>query len=234
MVTVHTNTQTNGGATWQASGSFTNLAPATYNVKMRDAANVACMLTLNGALVITQPPVLSAAVASTNVTCFGAGDGTITISSPLGGYGTYEYTVNGGTSWQISGNFTALIPGFYNVQIRDAAQPTCIITCDIVQITQPQVLSAFVSKTDVTCNGGSDGTITIAGATGGYGTFEYSINGGGTWQASGSFSGLAPNTYNVQYARWCTCSLCESPRCSSCYLAACSYDCYCYSYNGDM
>ena len=83
--------------------------------------NIACEIVLNAAVVITQPAVLSATVASTNVTCFGAGDGTITITNPLGGYGTYEYSVNGGSTWQASGNFTALTPGFYNVQIRDAA-----------------------------------------------------------------------------------------------------------------
>ena len=61
-------------------------------------------------------------VARTNVTCFGAADGTITISGAAGGYGTYEYTINGGATWQASGNFTSLNPGFYNVKIRDAAQ----------------------------------------------------------------------------------------------------------------
>jgi PKD repeat protein len=189
----------NGGTTWQASGTFTNLAPANYNVKMRDAAHISCEITLNASLPITQPAVLSATVASTNVTCFGAGDGTITITNPLGGYGTYQYTVNGGTTWQASGNFTALIPGFYNVQIRDAANAACVITLNgSLQITQPQVLSAFDSKTNVTCNGGSDGTITVMGATGGYGTYEYSIDGGTGWQSSGSFTGLLPATYNVQ------------------------------------
>ena len=31
------------------------LLPATYNVKIRDAANPACIITLNAAVVITQP-----------------------------------------------------------------------------------------------------------------------------------------------------------------------------------
>ena len=66
-------------------------------------------------------------LASTNVTCFGATDGTITITNPTGGYGTYEYTVNGGGAWQASGSFTGLGPGTYNVQIRDAAHPGCVI-----------------------------------------------------------------------------------------------------------
>ena len=189
----------NGGSSWQPTGTFTNLAPSTYVVKIRDAAYISCEITLNAALVITQPVILSAAVASTNVTCNGASNGTITITNPLGGYGTYQYSVNGGTSWQASGNFTGLLPGFYNVQIRDAANTACVVILNgSPQITQPAVLSAFVSKTNITCFGASDGTITILGASGGYGTFEYSINGGAAWQSSGSFTGLLPATYNVQ------------------------------------
>ena len=56
-------------------------------------------------------------------------------------------------------------------------------------ITQPAVLSASIVKTNVNCNGAADGTITINGAAGGYGTYEYTINGGASWQASNSFTG---------------------------------------------
>jgi PKD repeat protein len=189
----------NGGAGWQSSGSFAGLAPASYNVQIRDAAHIACVNTLNATLVITEPPVLSAVVNSTNVTCSGAGDGSITITNPLGGYGTYEYTVNGGTAWQASGNFTALIPGFYNVQIRDAAHTACVMILNgSLQITQQAALSAVIVKTNVTCNGANDGTITISSPTGGYGTYEYSVNGGGAWQASGNFINLLPATYDVR------------------------------------
>ena len=61
--------------------NFTFLAPGTYNVRIRDAAHT-CVIILDPALVITQPTALAAAVARTNVTCFGANDGTITISAP--------------------------------------------------------------------------------------------------------------------------------------------------------
>ncbi len=188
-----------GGTSWQSSGNFINLSPATYDVRIRDAANAACVIVLNPALVITQPAVLSATVASTNVTCFGAADGTITITNPLGGYGTYEYSINGGGSWQASGNFTALAPGFYNVQIRDAANPTCVTILNwSLNISQPPVLNANVAKTDITCNGAGDGTITITNPSGGYGTYEYTINGGGLWQASGSYTALAAGSYDVR------------------------------------
>ena len=181
----------NGGTTWQATGTFTNLIPGSYNVQIRDRAHIACVIILNPALVITQPAVLSGTVASTNVTCFGANNGTITITNPLGGYGTYQYSVNGGTTWQGSGIFSSLAPVTYDVRIRDAAYPACEITLNAaLVITQPAVLSATVASTNVTCNGANDGIITISSPSGGYGTYEYTINGGAAWQASGSFIGL--------------------------------------------
>ncbi|HRC88536.1 MAG TPA: PKD domain-containing protein, partial [Bacteroidales bacterium] len=186
----------NGGTTWSGLGSFTNLAPNTYNVRIRDAAHPACVIILNSGLVITEPAVLNADVTKTNVTCNGANDGTITITNTQGGYGTYEYTINGGASWQSSGVFTSLSPGFYNVQMRDAAYPLCVkILNGSLQITEPAVLNASVTKTNVTCNGAGDGTITISSPTGGHGTYEYNIGSG--WQSSGSFTNLGPATYVV-------------------------------------
>ncbi len=188
-----------GGLNWQASPDFTALSPGTYNVMMRDAVNPTCILVLNGALLLTQPAVLNAVVTKTDVNCFGANNGSIVISSPTGGYGTYGYSVNGGANWQGSGNFTNLAPGSFDVRIRDAANTGCFIILDpAVVITEPVVLSATVNSTNITCFGSTDGTITISAPAGGHGTWEYSINGGGSWQASGNYTALAPGTYNVQ------------------------------------
>ncbi len=183
----------NGGATWQSSDSFTGLAPGFYDVRIRDAAFTACEITLDGLLEITQPDILAASLASTDITCYGADDGTITISSPTGGYGTYEYTVDGGTTWQVSGNFIALSPGYYNVRMRDAANPGCELTLNsLLRISEPGELSAAISSSDITCNGANDGIIILSNPIGGYGTYEYTIDGGTTWQIGLTFNGLAP------------------------------------------
>ncbi len=189
----------NGGTTWQGTGTFTNLAPLTYDVRIRDAAYTSCVIILDATRVITEPAIMTATVVKTNVTCNGAADGTIVISAPSGGYGTYEYTINGGTTWQVSGTFTALIPGFYNVRMRDMANPACIITLNgSLNVTEPAALNATVAKTNVTCFGANNGTITITSPTGGYGTYEYSINGGTTWQATGAYTALPPASYDVR------------------------------------
>ncbi len=185
------------GASWQSSGSFTALAPGSYEVKIRDAAHSACEITLNAALVLTEPAVLSATVTGTNVTCNGADDGEIDITSPAGGYGTYEYMITG-SNWQSSGSFSGLTPGSYEVKIRDAAHTLCVITLDpALVILEPDPLTADAAGTDITCFGADDGIIEITNINGGWGTYEFSIDGGTTWQSDSTFSNLGPDLYDV-------------------------------------
>ena len=121
---------------------FSGLAPGTYDVRIRDASNIACTITLNPALVITEPAILNAVVTGVNVTCFGANNGMIIITSPTGGYGTYDYSHNGGAAWQTSATFSSLTPGTYDVRIRDRAHPACVIILNAaLVITEPAVLS---------------------------------------------------------------------------------------------
>ena len=82
----------NGGGSWFGSGTFSNLNASIYTVIARDA---------NGCLkqvpvTITQLTQLNGIVTKTDVSCKGNNDGMITISSPSGGSGNYQYSVDGG------------------------------------------------------------------------------------------------------------------------------------------
>lgn len=134
------------GGPWQGSGSFTDLAPNTYDVKIRDANINVCYKTLDGSLTLSEPPALSADHDSSNITCNGDDDGTITISNPAGGSGNYQYTIDGGsTAWQSSGSFTNLAPGTYDVRMRDANNPTCELNIDnSLVLTEPASLNGTI------------------------------------------------------------------------------------------
>jgi hypothetical protein len=190
----------NGGTTWATSNVFNNLIPGTYNVMVRDAVYNYCQLSL-GSVTITQPVKLSALVLATDVTCYNANDGVIALYNAAGGFGTYEFSIDGGLTWQSIPFFIGLAPGTYDVHIRDAAVTSCTIDLDgtlNTTIIQPAQLAAVLASTNVTCNGASDGTISITGATGGLGAYDYSIDGGTTWSSTTLYTGLAPATYNVQ------------------------------------
>ncbi len=190
------------GISWTGPNGFTaptediaGLNAGYYGVTVSDSKG--CSATANTTL--TQPQPLNAAVARTNVTCYGADDGTISITGSTGGSGTWEYSIDGGTTWDGSGLFTGLAPGTYVIVIRDLVNPTCMMTLNPgLQITGPAQLTGTVSKTDITCFGAGNGTITITNPSGGYGTFQYSHDGGSNWQDTPVFTGLSAGTYDVR------------------------------------
>ncbi len=141
------------------------LTAGMYSVTVTDANGINDTETIT----ITHPNALTSSVISqTNVTCYGAFDGSATISAVGGTSGyTYSWTPSGGTSATITGRAA----GEYSCTITDANGCT---TTQLVTITQPNALSSSItSQTDVSCNGGSDGSATII-ASGGASGYTYS------------------------------------------------------------
>ncbi|NVO21681.1 MAG: SprB repeat-containing protein, partial [Bacteroidetes bacterium] len=72
---------------------------------------------------------------------------------------------------------------------------TQVLVTSTIHIYEQVVISS-VSATNALCNGQSNGTITV-NATGGSGSYLYSINNGTSWQSINNFTGLAAGTYTV-------------------------------------
>lgn len=178
-----------GGVTFQPASTFTGLAANSYNIVVNDLSS-GCSgtdtytLNLNaGGLTVT--------TSETDETCVGA-DGTITITAS-GGSGSYEYSIDGGATFQPSNSFSGLSANTYNVLVNDLSTSCGGTATSVVNASGSLTVTSV--GVDPTCAGG-DGTITIT-ASGGSGSYEYSIDGGATFQPSGSFTGLAANTYSI-------------------------------------
>jgi hypothetical protein len=110
-----------------------------------------------------------------------------------GSLGTAPYTYSiDGTTYQSSGTFAGLTPGFYTVYIKD--NRGCISTTGLTVGNTSGLLISSAVSTPSTC-GNANGTITIT-ATGGTAPLQYSIN-GITFQSSNIFTGVFPGTYTV-------------------------------------
>ncbi len=95
--------------------------------------------------VSTDRPV--AEVESTNITCFGDADGTITVINMTGGTTPYEYSNNGGATFQSSPIFTNLSPGSYQMVLQDAGG--CVIELGTVELIQPAALALELGTNQV-------------------------------------------------------------------------------------
>ena len=174
----------------QTTAVATGLAAGTYIVTVDDSNG--CSGTAS--TIITEPASsLSGSITSlTNVSVFGANDGTVTVDGS-GGTLPYQYKIGSGT-YQVSGTFGALIAGTYTVTVQDIN----LCTFDVpVTITQPSTTLSgnITSQTNVACFGASTGSVTVTGL-GGSTPYDYSLN-AGTFQTSGTFTGLAAGTYTI-------------------------------------
>ena len=102
----------NGGTNWQSSNLF-SLAAGNYTLTIRDANN--CLSNLP--FIVTQPPLLTGTITTTNASCNGGNDGTLTLTA-TGGNGNYSFSIDNGVNWQ-SNNRYDLAPGTYTVTIKD-------------------------------------------------------------------------------------------------------------------
>ena len=198
-----------GSATANAGGGnppytyyWNNISSAQTNLSLGAGAYTVTVTddkgcTITGSATINQPAAFThTPLVPTNILCFGGTTGAISTSAS-GGTPTYNYT------WSPSGtgsNPTGLSAGQYNVTIADARN--CRILDSII-LTQPT--SAFVvttSHTNVSCNGGSDGTLTI-NISGG--TAPYSFLGNPVPAGTTVIPGRTANTYagNVLDANNC-------------------------------
>jgi len=187
----------NAGAP-QASNIFSGLPPGVYTVDFTDANG--CTGTNN--VTLTTNPAITATSTLADPLCNGTASGSITINA-TGGVPSYQYSNNGGATYQASSTFNGLIAGTYTIRVKDAAG--CLYDFTYT-LTDPPVLSVSSTSTIATCNG-NDGTITIT-AGGGTPAYAYSINGGTNYAATNIFNNLVSGNYNIKVkdANGCTTS----------------------------
>ncbi|MEO7978646.1 SprB repeat-containing protein, partial [Flavobacterium sp.] len=181
----YTYNWTPGNPTGDGTTSVTGLTAGSWTCTVTDANS--CTAFVN--FTVTQPTAISTATGSqTNVSCNGGSNGTASVTPAGGtpGY-TYSWSPSGGTAATASG----LAAGSYTVTVTDANG--CTATRNYT-ITQPAAaVSGTTVVTNVSCNGGTNGTINLT-PTGGTGPYTFSWGGGITTEDR---TGLAAGTYSV-------------------------------------
>lgn len=168
--------------------AITGLAAGAYTLTVTDANN--CINSTTVTVSVASTLTISGTV--TNVGCYGAATGSISLVSPAVQIGI-AYAWSGPNNYKSTArDIGALKAGTYTVTIKQGA-------CSYLQsftVNQPSAsLAMTLTKGDITSCSGL-GSITVA-STGGTAPYQYSIN-SGVFQSSGTFTGLAAGTYAVR------------------------------------
>ena len=174
----------------QTTATATGLVAGDYTVTVTDDNN--CQ-TIAGPVTITEPTAVSASMGvPTMVSCNGGSDGSVTVAASRGTVaGSYTYLWSDG---QTTSTATGLVAGDYTVTVTD--DNNCQTIAGPVTITEPTAVSASMGvPTMVSCNGGSDGSVTVA-ASGGTvaGSYTYLWSDG---QTTSTATGLVAGDYTV-------------------------------------
>ena len=198
------NVTTTGGAggntfswtnTSQVTQDINNLSANTYVVTITD--NNSC--TAQGSATITEPDELTASANSVDlngfgISCFGANDGEINVTTTGGAGGnTFSWT----NTSQVSQNIDNLSANTYVVTITDnngcTAQDNATIT-EPGELTANATVASNFTGFGVSCFGEDDGEVNVT-TTGGAGGNTFSWT--NTSQVSQNIDNLSANTYVV-------------------------------------
>lgn len=179
-------------STSSSSSSITSLVAGSYSVTITDSKGCSA----SKSTTVTEPSILSVALTKSNfngfgISCQGSTDGFINMTVSGGSPG-YTYAWSNGASIK---DIATLSAGGYNVTVTDSkgCQASGSAT-----LTAPGAVTVSVSATsNVVCNGGNTGSITVAG-NGGASGYTFSINGGTSYQGSATFPSLAAGSYTIK------------------------------------
>ena len=187
-----------GGLTWQSSASFTGLGAGSYIVVARNTNGSCATSYTSNPVVLTAPSAPTIVqVQSISPTDCGLVNGMLAIIAGNGS-GSYEYSIDSGSTWSTDHSFNNLPAGIYYTFVRNA-DGSCPVQGTVVTLTPkaPPIVDV-VNSTNITNCGLADGTISIIASAPFGVALEYSIDGGATYQSSNVFSNLNADTYSVR------------------------------------
>ena len=149
------------GNSFQSGNVLTVTSPGNYTVTVRDVNQ--CTATAVTPVTILKPLGLQGVVSNPR-SCSLINDGEITLTAFDGsGLPNYEYSIGAG-AYGPSNVFSNLAAGTYTMNVRDigTALPYCVQSVQVVIDVPTLVTGMALTTTAVSCQGSSDGSITVA------------------------------------------------------------------------
>jgi hypothetical protein len=184
------NLSVNGGTgpytfAWSNSTTTQNIsgvAAGTYSVTITD--DNGCTHTASAS--VSEPTAITASATTSDILCNGGTDGAVNLSVS-GGTAPYTFAWSNSATTQ---NIANLAVGIYAVAITDNNGCT---QAAFATVSEPAAITASATPVDVLCNGGSDGSVSLA-VNGGTGAYTFAWSNSATTQ---NISGVAAGSYSV-------------------------------------
>jgi len=165
----------------------------TYTVTVTDTLGCTAITSVT----VNEPGLLTAMIAAgqTNVSCFGDSTGQATVNATGGTVvGNYTYVWDNGMTTALNASLPA---GVQCVTVTDANGCLATTCATITQPLNAVFIASAIVDSNVSCNGGNNGGITVTPSGGTPGVTGYNFNWAGLAQTTGNITGLSAGTYCV-------------------------------------
>ncbi|MCC7303570.1 MAG: gliding motility-associated C-terminal domain-containing protein [Bacteroidia bacterium] len=123
----------------------------------------------------------------TAVVCNGANSGSLTLSGETGTIIDWQYSTDGGFTWNPTGNNTntynylnLVVNTLFRVEVQNPPCPVTYSDTASITVNGPSVGGTVTADATV-CSSGNSGTLNLIGSTGSVVKWEYSDDGGFSW-----------------------------------------------------
>lgn len=181
--------------TGAANTTFNNVTSGTHSILITDA--VGCQFTLANATVSASAG-FTATHTSTQASCAGATNGSITVTPGTGGVAPYTFVLDGTTTLNgPTAVFTNVASGTHSILITDAIG--CQFTISNADVTAASGFTATYTATTTSCSGASNGSITVTPGAGGTGPYTFVLDGTTTQTGaiSTTFNNIATGAHSI-------------------------------------
>jgi gliding motility-associated-like protein len=168
-------------------------------------------------MVTSSATTVGGSVSGTTNVCTGTNTGTFNLTGNIGSVLNWEFSTDGGTTWNNIANTTTSLTfnnisdtTMYRANVKSGTCPSAFSTPDTV-VTNPPTVAGSLTGGATGCSGMS-GTIYLTGQTGTVSHWEYSTDGGGSWNIIAStadslnYSGLTITTFYRAFVQSGACS----------------------------
>lgn len=150
--------------------------------------------------IVNTPPTVGGTVNSSTNVCFNSNSGTLTLTGHTGNVLNWEYSTDGGSTWiNISNTTTSqsylnlTVTTRYRALVQNGSCPA-VPSAPAILTVNPTTVGGTVASNATVCSTGNSGTVNLSGHTGTVQWWEFSTDGGSTWNVIANTS--TSQTYN--------------------------------------